>query len=208
MVESNASGPVYLIGAGPGDPGLLTLRGAQLLGRCDVVLFDGLCNPALLSHAPAAKHVCVGKHGQSRLWKQTEIIHEMILHARAGRAVARLKGGDPAVFARTSEEVEALRTAGIRFEIVPGITAALAAGSYAGIPVTDRRLASAVALVTGHEEPGKIESAINWKALAQFPGTLVVYMGVTTAGSWTQARTRRGQAARHSRRPDSTMQPP
>lgn len=187
MSGSNASGPVYLIGAGPGDPGLLTLRGAQLLGRCDVVLFDGLCNPELLCHSPGAKHVCVGKHGQSRLWTQAEITEEMIRHARAGQVVARLKGGDPAVFARTSEEVEALRDAGIRFEIVPGITAALAAGSYAGIPVTDRRLASAVALVTGHEEPGKVESALDWNALAQFPGTLVIYMGVTTAGSWTRA---------------------
>ena len=187
MSGSNASGPVYLIGAGPGAPGLLTLRGAQLLGRCEVVLFDGLCNPALLGHAPGAKHVCVGKHGQSRLWTQAEIIEEMIRHARAGRVVARLKGGDPAVFARTSEEVEALREAGIRFEIVPGITAALAAGSYAGIPVTDRRLASAVALVTGHEEPGKVDSAIDWSALAQFPGTLVIYMGVTTVGTWTRA---------------------
>ncbi len=187
MVRSDSFAPVYLIGAGPGDPGLLTLRGAELLGRCDVVLFDGLSNAELLSHAPQAEHICVGKHGQSRIWHQDEIIREMIHHARAGRVVARLKGGDPAVFARTAEEVQALREANIRFEIVPGITAALAAGSYAGIPVTHRQFASAVALVTGHEEPGKSESAIDWGALARFPGTLVVYMGVTTAPIWTRA---------------------
>ena len=116
----------------------------------------------------------------------TEIIEEMLRHAKSGKTVARLKGGDPAVFARTAEEVEALHQAGIPFEIVPGITAALAAGSYAGIPVTHRGLASAVALVTGHEEPGKSESALDWDALARFPGTLVIYMGVTTAETWTR----------------------
>ena len=127
------NGSVYLIGAGPGDPGLLTLRGAELLRRSDVVLYDGLSNEQLLAHAPSAKHICVGKHGQSRIWRQDEIIGEMLGHAEAGRSVARLKGGDPAVFARTAEEVEALRKADISFEIVPGITAALAAGSFAGI---------------------------------------------------------------------------
>ncbi len=186
---------VFLIGAGPGDPGLLTLRGAELLGRCDVVLYDGLSNSQLLAHAPRAELICVGKHGQSRIWRQDEIIAEMLRFARDGKIVARLKGGDPAVFARTAEEAEALRTAGIAFEIVPGITAALAAGSYAGIPITHRRYASAVALVTGHEEPDKDESALDWDALARFPGTLVVYMGVTTAGVWTSALMRAGKPA-------------
>ncbi len=181
------TGFVFLIGAGPGDPGLLTLRGAELLGRADVVLYDGLSNRELLSHSPNAEKICVGKHGQSRIWTQQEIIDEILRHARAGKRVARLKGGDPAVFARTAEEVGALRSAGVPFEIVPGITAALAAGSFAGIPVTHRGLASAVALVTGHEEPGKPESALDWNALAHFPGTLVIYMGVTTAGVWTSA---------------------
>ncbi|MCA9138508.1 MAG: uroporphyrinogen-III C-methyltransferase [Planctomycetales bacterium] len=178
---------VYLIGAGPGDPELLTLRGAKCLGRCDVVLYDGLSNSEILRLAPDAEHICVGKHGHSRIWKQQEIIDEMLRHAAIGRTVARLKGGDPAVFARTAEEVDALRAAGIDFEIIPGITAALAAGSYAGIPITHRKLASAVALVTGHEEPGKPESALDWSALAKFPGTLVIYMGVTTAKIWTEA---------------------
>jgi len=185
--QMNRPATVYLIGAGPGDPSLLTLRGAERMSRCDVVLYDGLCNPELLRHAPQAESICVGKHGQSRIWRQDEIIAEMLSHARAGRSVARLKGGDPAVFARTAEEVDALCEAQIPFEIVPGITAALAAGSYAGIPITHRGLASAVALVTGHEEPGKSESALDWQALAAFPGTLVIYMGVTTAESWTRA---------------------
>ncbi len=180
------SGRVYLIGAGPGDPGLLTLRGAELLARADVVLYDGLSNADLLRHAPRAEQICVGKHGQSRIWRQEEIIEEMLRHALAGKTVARLKGGDPAVFARTAEEAEAVHQAGIPLEIVPGITAALAAGSYAGIPVTHRGLASAVALVTGHEEPSKSESALDWDALAKFPGTLVIYMGVTTAETWTR----------------------
>lgn len=183
------------MGAGPGDPGLLTLRGAELLSHADVVLYDGLSNQALLNHAPNAEHICVGKHGQSRIWRQEEIIEEMLRHARAGRAVVRLKGGDPAIFARTAEEAEALRAAEIPFEIVPGITAALAAGSYAGIPVTHRGLASAVALVTGHEEPGKTESALDWDALARFPGTLVIYMGVTTVEAWTSALLAAGKPA-------------
>ena len=178
---------VFLIGAGPGDPGLLTLRGAELLARADVVLYDGLSNPALRAHAVNAQWISVGKHGQSRIWRQDEINDEMIRHARAGRIVARLKGGDPAIFARTAEETEALRAAGIGFEVVPGITAALAAGSYAGISITHRRFASAVALVTGHEEPDKVTSALDWEALARFPGTLVIYMGVTTAATWTAA---------------------
>lgn len=181
------SGSVYLIGAGPGDPGLLTLRGAELLQKSDVVLYDGLSNPELLDHAPHAEKICVGKHGKSRIWRQQEIIDEILCHAKAGKSVARLKGGDPAVFARTAEEVEAVRAAGLPLEIVPGITAALAAGSFAGIPVTHRGIASAVALVTGHEEPGKPESALDWDALARFPGTLVIYMGVTTAATWTNA---------------------
>lgn len=188
-------GRVSLVGAGPGNVGLLTLRGAELLGRCDVVLYDGLSNVELLTHAPTAEHVCVGKHGKTRLWTQPEIIDEMLRHALDGKHVVRLKGGDPAIFARTSEEVDAIRTAGISFEVVPGITAALAAGSYTGIPITHRGLASAVALVTGHEEPGKAESDLDWEALAKFPGTLVVYMGVTTAKTWTAQLIQGGKSA-------------
>ncbi|KLU04528.1 Uroporphyrinogen-III methyltransferase [Rhodopirellula islandica] len=186
-LSETSSGFVALVGAGPGHPGLLTLRGQECLQECDVVLYDGLSNVEMLVHAPQAVHQSVGKHGQSRIWKQDEIIAEMLRHAQAGRHVVRLKGGDPAVFARTSEEVNALKAEGIPFEIVPGITAALAAGSYAGIPITHRGIASAVALVTGHEEPGKAKSDLDWPALARFPGTLVIYMGVTTAKQWTEA---------------------
>ncbi len=186
---------VSLIGSGPGDPGLLTLRGAERLAEADVVLYDGLSNRAMLRHAGSAELICVGKHGQSRIWRQEEVVDEILRHARAGRRVVRLKGGDPAVFARTAEEVDALRDAGVPYEIIPGITAALAAGSYAGIPVTHRRLASAVALVTGHEEPDKNEPALDWEALARFPGTLVVYMGVTTVNAWTTALLRAGKNA-------------
>ncbi len=192
---SPSSGFVALVGAGPGHPELLTLRGQYWLSRCDVVLYDGLTNAEMLAHASQAEHICVGKHGQSRIWTQPEIITETLRHASEGKCVVRLKGGDPAVFARTSEEVDALVAARIPYEIVPGITAALAAGSYAGIPVTHRGIASAVALVTGHEEPGKSESALDWAALAAFPGTLVIYMGVTTAGTWTRALIDAGKPA-------------
>ena len=186
-IAHTAPGFVALVGAGPGHPELLTLRGEHWLRRCDVVLYDGLTNADMLAHAPQAECICVGKHGQTRIWTQPEIIAETLRHASEGKCVVRLKGGDPAVFARTSEEVDALVAAKIRYEIVPGITAALAAGSYAGIPITHRGIASAVALVTGHEEPGKSKSALDWAALAAFPGTLVIYMGVTTAQTWTQA---------------------
>lgn len=186
MSKACPTGTIYLIGAGPGDAGLLTLRGAELLRRCDVVLYDGLCNPELLHHAPQAEQICVGKHGQSRIWTQDEINQKMVSLSQNGKMVARLKGGDPAIFARTAEEIDALQQANVPFQIVPGITAALAAGSFAGIPITHRAIASAVALVTGHEEPEKQESAIDWSALAKFPGTLVVYMGVTTAPQWTK----------------------
>ncbi|EGF27824.1 uroporphyrinogen-III C-methyltransferase [Rhodopirellula baltica] len=186
-LSETTPGFVALVGAGPGHPGLLTLRGRECLQDCEVVLYDGLSNVEMLVHAPQAVHQCVGKHGQSRIWKQDEIIAEMIRHAKEGKRVVRLKGGDPAVFARTSEEVNALKAERIPFEIVPGITAALAAGSYAGIPITHRGIASAVALVTGHEEPGKAKSDLDWPALARFPGTLVIYMGVTTAKQWTDA---------------------
>jgi uroporphyrinogen III methyltransferase / synthase len=192
--KQNQSARVFLVGAGPGEPGLLTLRGAEVLAAADVVLYDGLSNQAILRHAAAAQHICVGKHGKSRIWLQHEINEEILLHARAGKVVVRLKGGDPAIFARTAEEVDTIRQAGIPFEIVPGITAALAAGSFAGIPITHRAMASAVALVTGHEEPGKPESALDWHALARFPGTLIVYMGVTTAEAWTSALIRAGKS--------------
>jgi len=179
-------GKVYLVGAGPGDPGLITLRGIQCLWQADAVLYDYLVNPRLLTHCrPGAELISLGKHGGGRLWSQEEINGALVRLAREGKTVARLKGGDPVVFARGVEEIEALTAAGIRFEIVPGITAALAAGSYAGIPITHRELASAVALVTGHEDGGKEGPPLDYASLASFPGTLVFYMGVTTAARWS-----------------------
>lgn len=179
---------VYLVGAGPGDPGLLTLRGAECLARADLVLFDYLVNPQLLELAPSqAERVCLGRHGRDRIWSQTEINECMIAAARAGRTVVRLKGGDPAIFARVHEELESLAANGIPYEVVPGITAALAAGSYAGIPLTQRDASSAIALVAGHEGSDKAGAGLNYASLARFPGTLVVYMGVTEAPRWTQA---------------------
>ncbi len=185
---SSKCGKIYLVGAGPGAPGLITLRGVQCLRRADVVLYDYLVNPQILQHAPSgAARICLGQHGKSRIWTLAQINAKMTKLAMAGQTVVRLKGGDPAVFARGAEEVKAIVELDIPFEIVPGITAALAAGSYAGIPITHREHASAVALVTGQEMTNKPSPKIDYSQLAQFPGTLVVYMGVTTAASWTSA---------------------
>lgn len=186
---------VYLIGAGPGDPGLLTLRGRECLQRADVVLYDYLAGPRLLEFTqPKAQLLCLGRHGEGKLWTQPQINERIIAEAAAGRTVARLKGGDPNIFGRLAEEVEALRAAGIPLEIVPGVTTAVAAGGYAGVTITHRDKSSCVAFVTGQEQPGKTDSAIDWAALAQFPGTLVIYMGVTTAANWSSKLLQNGIA--------------
>lgn len=181
----SAAGKVYLVGAGPGDPRLLTLRGYQCLQRADCVLYDGLANLALLGFAPRAELISVGKHGKTPIWSQREINDRMLQMARQGKAVVRLKGGDPAVFARTAEELEALELHGIDYEVVPGITAALAVAGYTGIPLTHRDHSSAVALVTGMQQEGA-PVEMDWQALARFPGTLSIYMGVTSSQQWTQ----------------------
>jgi uroporphyrinogen III methyltransferase / synthase len=172
------SGIVHLVGAGPGDPGLLTLRAVELLGAADVVLHDRLIPAGALEHAPDAELIYVGKQGGGPQMPQEEINRLLLEHARAGRRVVRLKGGDPFVFGRGGEEALLLREAGIDVEVVPGVTAGVAAPAYAGIPVTHRDLASGVAFITGHEDPDKPGTAIDWAALARFPGTLVFYMGV------------------------------
>ncbi len=173
------TGIVYLVGAGPGDPGLLTLRGLECLRRADLVLYDGLVNPLLLTHTRAyAERTCRGESRAARSLKQREINDRLIAAARSGQTVVRLKGGDPFVFGRGSEEAQALAAAGIPFEVVPGITAAVAAGAYAGFSLTHRDHASAVAFVTGHEDPAKSDTSIDYAALAKFPGTLVFYMGL------------------------------
>jgi uroporphyrinogen III methyltransferase/synthase len=176
---SAAPGVVYLVGAGPGDPGLLTLRAAELIASADVLLYDRLIPPGALDGArEEAELVYVGKEPGNPAMAQTEIEALMIDRAGAGRSVVRLKGGDPFVFGRGGEEAEALVEAGIAFEVVPGVTAGVAAPAYAGIPITHRDDSSAVAFVTGHEDPDKEGSALDWEALARFPGTLVFYMGL------------------------------
>ncbi|MEO0531094.1 MAG: uroporphyrinogen-III C-methyltransferase [Planctomycetota bacterium] len=190
-------GRVSLVGAGPGDPGLLTLDGARRLGEADVVLYDYLANDALLRHARAdAETVCLGRHGAGKLWTQAQINERMIAEALAGKTVVRLKGGDPSVFGRLAEEIAACQAADIPYEIIPGVTTAVAAGAYAGVTMTDRDRASCVALVTGHERAdGNGSNAGLFDKLAAFPGTLVVYMGVTTAPAWSQRLIAAGKPA-------------
>lgn len=181
-------GKVYLVGAGPGDPGLITLRGAACLGRADLVLYDYLVDPRVLRHTrDGAELVCLGHHSRQRTVEQSEIHERMIEAAQKGRTVARLKGGDPDVFGKTAEETEALRSAGIPYEIVPGVTAALAAGGYAEIPLTHGDHSSCLAFVTGQERRCKKGPALDYPALAGFPGTLVFYMGIRSAADWSQA---------------------
>ncbi|HET8955919.1 MAG TPA: uroporphyrinogen-III C-methyltransferase [Solirubrobacterales bacterium] len=176
---SARAGVVYLVGAGPGDPGLMTARSLELIAGADAVFYDRLIPPGALDGARSdAELVYVGKQPGVPSVPQEEIGERLVEAARAGRSVVRLKGGDPFVFGRGGEEGEALREAGVEFEVVPGVTAGVAATAYAGIPVTHRDDASAVAFVTGHEDPEKEESALDWEALARFPGTLVFYMGV------------------------------
>lgn len=179
MTTVNRTGKVYLVGAGPGDPGLLTLKGKECLETADVVLYDFLANPALLQYAPpSAQRIYVGRRGRGQYQDQTDINRLLIEHAKQGHVVVRLKGGDPFVFGRGGEEAEAVAAAGIEFEIVPGVTAAVAVPAYAGIPVTHRTLASTVTFVTGHEDPTKPETQLEWPKLASTSGTLVFMMGM------------------------------
>jgi uroporphyrin-III C-methyltransferase len=173
------AGTVALVGAGPGDPGLLTLRAAELLGQADVVLVDRLVHPDVLKHCRAGVEVVdVGKTSWTGTApRQEEINAQLVAHAQDGRRVVRLKGGDPFVFGRGSEEAQALVDKGIDFQVVPGISSALAAPAYAGIPVTARGYTQDVCVVTGHLDPEDPASRVRWQALATGPGTLVVLMG-------------------------------
>jgi uroporphyrinogen III methyltransferase/synthase len=174
-------GTVYLVGAGPGDRGLLTVRGLELLRKAEVVVYDRLVNPDLVEEAPPeAIIIFAGKLAGSHRLLQHQINSLLIAHARRGRQVIRLKGGDPFVFGRGGEEAEALVEAGIPFEVVPGVSSAIAVPAYAGIPLTHRRLASSFAVVTGHEDGGKEAPAADWERLATAVDTLVVLMGVGT----------------------------
>lgn len=176
---TKSRGKVYLVGAGPGDPGLLTRRGEECLAESDLVLYDGLVNPLLLR---LTKGVCErtarARRDGTSIVPQHEINARLIVEARAGKVVTRLKGGDPYIFGRGSEEAAALAEAGIPFEVIPGVTAATGAGEYAGFSFTHRAISSAVAFVTGHEDVARGESRLNYASLAQFPGTLVFYMGL------------------------------
>lgn len=182
-MAKNIKSLVSLVGAGPGDAGLITLKGLERLRSATAIVYDSLVNPALLfcNHSNALK-IDVGKRHKKDntgpYWTQKKINALLIKLARKGNQVVRLKGGDPFIFGRGGEEAFALQKAGVKFEIVPGVSAASAVPAYSGIPITDRRFASQVTLVTGHEDPKKPESSIDWKALAQNPGTLVFFMGV------------------------------
>src|SRR5256885_7604862 len=185
---------VYLVGAGPGDPGLMTRRALDVIAEADAILYDRLIPPGALDGArPDADLRYVGKQPGGQSMGQDEINELLVELGRELPVVVRLKGGDPFVFGRGGEEAQALREAGVPFEVVPGVTAGVAAPAYAGIPVTHRDEASAVAFVTGHEDPEKPESALDWKALAAFPGTLVLYMGVKRLAGITAILTEEGR---------------
>jgi uroporphyrinogen III methyltransferase/synthase len=189
-------GKVYLVGAGPGDPELITVRGVKTLALADLVLYDYLVNAELLAHArPDAQLVGLGQAHGGRGMTQEEVNERMVAAARAGKTVVRLKGGDPNLFGRGAEEIAALTAAGIEYEVVPGVTAALAAASHAGISLTHRDYASAVALVTGHQRGDKAPLELDYESLARFPGTLVFYMGVTTIRQWSEALIACGRSA-------------
>lgn len=198
MSHSASSGIVSLVGAGPGDPGLITVRGRRLLEQAQVVVYDYLANPALLSYCPQAELIYVGKKGASHTRTQEQINQLLIDLGRSGRRIVRLKGGDPFIFGRGAEECQVLHEAGVRFEVVPGITASIGGACYAGIPVTHRDFNSSVTLITGHEkeeeykspeslmrEPAAGSSDIDWNAVAKLP-CIAFYMGVKSLGRISQ----------------------
>ena len=188
----SSRGRVYLVGAGPGDPELITLKGLRCIRKADVLVYDRLISLSLLDEAPIqAERVFVGKEPRAEAssrpyMKQEEINALLIKHARQGRLVVRLKGGDPFIFGRGGEEALALARAGIPFEVVPGVSSAIAVPAYAGIPVTHRNYASAVTIVTGHEDATHTSSSVKWEMLARLDSTLVILMGVTTLPYITQ----------------------
>ena len=195
-----SNGIVYLVGAGPGDPSLITLRGVECLQRAEVVVYDYLANEQLLCHAPdSAERIYAGKIGGRHNQGQDEINTLLVRKAGTGKVVVRLKGGDPFVFGRGGEECEALRDAGIPFEVVPGVTAAVGAAAYSGIPLTHRDITASVAFVTGQEGNGKDESNIDWDRLSLGGGTVVFYMGITTL------RRNMQRMVEHGRAPDTPV---
>ncbi len=188
-----SKGIVYLVGAGPGDAGLLTLRGAELLRRADVVVFDALANPELLHLAPATAELI--SRGKNMEMPQAEITATIIAKAKAGKTVVRLKGGDPFIFGRGGEEAEALLAEKIPFEIVPGVSSITAVPNYAGIPLTHREHCSSFTVFTGHSDSAEAATALRYEQIAKIPGTKVVLMGTENLGDWTKALIAHGLAA-------------
>jgi uroporphyrinogen III methyltransferase/synthase len=189
-------GVVYLVGAGPGDPALLTLRGAEVLGRADVVVYDALVNAELLNLAPVSAEIIYGgKRAGEHAIAQAELNQLLISKAREGKTVVRLKGGDPYVFGRGGEEAEQLADAGLDFEVVPGVSSFVAVPNYAGIPLTHRGFCSKITLITGHEDPAKEASSIDWPQVARTPGTKVIMMGTDRIGQIAEALMHHGMDA-------------
>jgi uroporphyrinogen III methyltransferase/synthase len=193
-------GKVYLVGAGPGDPKLITVRGLECLKACDVVVYDRLASPRLLRHVkPGTERIYVGKLPDRHTMKQEEINQLLVDLALEGKTVTRLKGGDPTIFGRVGEEAELLYDHGIEFEIVPGITSAIAVPAYAGIPVTHRDLASSLSIITGHESPDKLDRSIHWDKVTNATGTLIFLMGVAKIGYIA------GQLIKHGKPPETPV---
>jgi len=192
------TGKVYLVGAGPGDPALITVRGRDLLSRAEVVVYDYLASPKLLRYVPReAELIYAGKRGGGKHTHTQEEINQILVdHALAGRNVVRLKGGDPFIFGRGGEELEVLAEHNIPFEVVPGVTSATAAATYAGVPITHRGYTSSVAFITGHEDPTKSETSIDWDRIATGIGTLVFYMGIKNLPSIATNLIRAGRDAK------------
>jgi uroporphyrinogen III methyltransferase/synthase len=188
-----SKGTVYLVGAGPGDASLLTLRGAQLLQRADVVLYDALVNPELLRLAPPSAELIA--RGKNMTMPQKEITALLIAKARDGKCVVRLKGGDPYIFGRGGEEAEALAAADIPFEVVPGVSSIVAAPSYAGIPLTHRAHCSSFTVFTGHSDSADAATALHHEQIAKIPGTKVVLMGTDNLDDWTKSLIAQGMSA-------------
>jgi len=191
-----SGGFVSLVGAGPGDPGLITVKAMERLQQADVVIYDYLANSELLNYCrPDAERIYVGKQAKRHTLSQDEINALLLEHGRVGKRVVRLKGGDPYIFGRGGEEADVLQQAGIAWEVIPGISSGVAAPAYAGIPVTHRELASSVAFITGHEDPAKPETALNWSTLATAIDTLVFYMGVGNLREIAEKLVAHGRAA-------------
>jgi len=192
--DTDGEGRIYLVGAGPGDPELLTVKARRLLDEADRILHDKLSGPNILAQIDESRLEDVGTRGHGDTTPQSYVNERMVELAREGETVVRLKGGDPTVFGRGGEEMAYLADAGVPFEVVPGISSAIAASEVAGIPVTHRKHASTFSVVTGHEDPDKEESAVDWEALAATGGTIAVLMGVGRLPEYTESLMAAGMA--------------